>query len=258
MQIFWYIFFIVLGLLIASFLNVCIDRLPRGKSIVRPPSHCDSCQKRVPIKDLIPIYSYLRLRGRCRYCQSPIPRRVLWVEIGTGAYFGFLFWHFGLSPELGIVAFYSCIFITLFVIDLEHGLIMNKIVYPTMVLALIINLVLSLLRSDWYILINSLIGGAIGFCFFFLIVVVSRGGMGWGDVKMAGLIGLIIGWPQVFVALLIAVIIGGLLAIFLLFLKIKGRKQTIPFGPFLAIGAILTLLFGSNIWSWYFNIISLG
>jgi len=251
MQIFWYVFFIVLGLLIASFLNVCMDRLPANKSVVKPPSHCDSCNRRLSGEDLIPVFSYLVSRGRCRYCGARIPLRVLLVEVITGALFGFLFWRFGLSPEFGIGAFYSCIFILIIAIDFEHGLILNKIVYPSMVAALIINLVFSVLFLEWQIIVNALIGGVSGFIIFFLIVLISRGGMGFGDVKLAGLIGIALGWKSGLVGILIGVILGGLVAIILLALKIKRRKQAIPFGPFLSIGAIVALLYGREIMDWY-------
>ena len=262
MLIFWYVFFVVLGLLISSFLNVCIDRLPRGQSIVHPPSHCDSCQRRLSAKDLIPIYSYLRTKGKCSYCKAAIPQRVLWVEIGTGAYFGFLFWRFGLTPDFGIVAFYSCIFIVLMVIDLEHGLILNKIVYPAMAVAFVISTFIPDVMINRFIYpgiagyaLSSIVAGIAGFIIFLLIVIISRGGMGFGDVKMAGLIGLVTGWPQVFLAILIGILLGGLVALVLLILKIKGRKQAIPFGPFLAIGMIATLLYGQVILNWYLKVL---
>jgi leader peptidase (prepilin peptidase) / N-methyltransferase len=253
MEIFFYVIFTLLGLVIASFLNVCIDRLPAGGSIVNPPSHCDACGKHVAYKDLIPIYSYLRLYGKCRYCHAHISVRVLWVEIGTGVLFAFLFWRFGLSVQFGITAFYSCIFIVLLVIDLEHSLLLNKIVYPSMIATLLINLAISVTRPEWRLLLNSVIAGAIGFGIFFLIVIISRGGMGWGDVKMAGLIGLVTGLPQVFVAILIGIFLGGITAIVLLVFKIRKRKQAIPFGPFLAIGAMVSLAYGQVILDWYLN-----
>ncbi len=214
------------------------------------------------IKDNIPIYSYLRTKGKCSYCGAPIPQRVLWVEIGTGAYFGFLFWRFGLTPQLGIVAFYSCIFIVLSIIDLEHGLILNKIVYPAMAVAFLISAFVPDNGINQFIyqgipgsILSSVIAGAAAFIIFLLIVIISRGGMGFGDVKMVGLIGLITGWPQVFLAILIGILLGGLAAVILLFLRIKGRKQTIPFGPFLAIGAIATLLYGQVILNWYLKVL---
>jgi leader peptidase (prepilin peptidase)/N-methyltransferase len=173
------------------------------------------------------------------------------VEISTGALFAFLFWKYGLTIDYAIMAFYTCVFIVLLVIDLEHQLILNVIVYPMMVVALLI----SSLRPDGPGVIYALIGGAAAFVLFFLIAFISRGGMGWGDVKMAGLIGLATGFPQVFMALLVAVLLGGIVAIILLILRLRGRKQGIPFGPFLAIGALAALFYGQLILGWYLNVL---
>jgi leader peptidase (prepilin peptidase)/N-methyltransferase len=248
------VFFCLLGMIIASFLNVCIDRLPAHQSLVSPPSHCPACNRRLAVKDLIPIFSYLWLRGRCRYCGAAIPRRILWVELGTTALFGLVCWWFGLSIELAIALFYSCIFIVIMVIDWERGLILNKIVIPAIGAALLISIIFSIFLPDVEIVPfigRAAAGGGIGLVLFFLIVIVSRGGMGWGDVKLAALIGLVTGFPLVFIALLIGVILGGVVAVILLLSGIKKRKQAIPFGPFLAIATIATLLWGSNILSWY-------
>jgi len=189
--------FAILGLAVGSFLNVCIDRLPRNESIVNPPSHCPVCQQKLTAKDLIPVFSYLRLRGRCRYCQAAIPRRLFWVELATAVIFALLYWHYGLSPALGIMAFYACLFTIIFVVDLEHGLILNKVVYPGMVVALLLALYpLPWLNEPMGMRIAyTALGGAIGFGIFLLIALVSRGGMGWGDVKLAALIGLATGFP---------------------------------------------------------------
>ena len=253
------VIFILLGMVVASFLNVCCDRLPAGESIVYPPSRCPACKRRIKVKDLIPVFSYLWLRGRCRYCQAAIPRRVLWVEVGTAALFGLFYWNYGLSLELPIALFYGSLFIVFLVIDLEHRLILNKIVYPAMGVALLISILFSIpgfLPQTEIVpgIVQAAIGGGIGFVLFFLVVLFSRGGMGWGDVKMAALIGLVIGFPLVFVALLLAVIAGGLVAGLLLALKIKKRRQAIPFGPFLSLATIVTLLFGGNILNWYLGL----
>jgi leader peptidase (prepilin peptidase)/N-methyltransferase len=248
------IIFFLVGMTIASFLNVCIDRLPAGQSLIYPPSHCTACNRRLAVKDLIPIFSYLWLRGRCRYCRAAIPRRILWVELGTAALFGLTTWRFGLSIELAIALFYICIFLVLLVIDWEKRLILNKIVLPAIGAAFLISVIFSILLPDVELVPfigRAAAGGGIGLGIFFLIVVVSRGGMGWGDVKLAALIGLVTGFPLVFVALLIGVILGGVVAVLLLLLKVKKRKEAIPFGPFLAIGAIATLLWGNAILSWY-------
>jgi len=251
------VIFVLLGMIIASFLNVCADRLPAGQSLVYPPSHCPACSRRLAVKDLIPVFSYLWLRGRCRYCRAPIPRRVLWVEIATAALFGLAYWQYGLSIELPIILFYISLFMVILVIDLEHGLILNKIVYPALVVALLLSIFFTIFLPQVGIVPNiarAAIGGGIGFVVFFLIVIVSRGGMGFGDVKLAALIGLTTGFPLVVVALLMGMILGGLAAVILLGFKIKKRKEAIPFGPFLAVAAIATLLWGSDILNWYLGI----
>jgi len=256
-DIFCILGFLLLGLAAGSFLNVCIDRLPRGESILNPPSHCQACHQRLAARDLIPVFSYLRLRGRCRYCEASISRRLLWVELATGGMFAFLYWRCGVSPELGVMAFYACLFIIIFVIDQEHGLILNEIVYVGMVVALLIALFLPqpwITQLKLHGIANFALGGAIGFVILLLIAIISRGGMGWGDVKLAGLIGLATGFPLVFVALVIGAILGGVVAAVLLALKKRGRKEAIPFGPFLSVAAIITLLWGGSILHWYLGL----
>jgi leader peptidase (prepilin peptidase)/N-methyltransferase len=255
-EIFLIIIFAILGLAVGSFLNVCIDRLPLNKSIVFPPSHCEACQHKLAAKDLIPVFSYLRLRGRCRYCKAAVPRRLFWVELATALIFALLSWHYGLSPALGGMAFYACLFIVIFVIDLEQGLILNKVVYPGMVVAFLLAL------YPWPWLTQSIgmrvayaaLGGGIGFALFLLIALVSRGGMGWGDVKLAALIGLATGFPLVFLAIIMGAILGGIVAVALVIAKKRKRRETIPFGPFLALATMITLLWGNNILNWYLGL----
>jgi leader peptidase (prepilin peptidase)/N-methyltransferase len=262
MEAVFIVIFVLLGMGVGSFLNVCCDRLPARESLLYPPSHCAACQHRLSARDKIPIFSYLWLRGRCRYCQASIPRRLLWVEISTAVLFGYLYWHYmvwhdGSGIELAVAAFYCCLFIVLLVIDLERGLILNKVIYPAMAVALLISIFFSLffLQSEIVPEIKqAAIGGGIGLVLFLLIVLISRGGMGWGDVKLAALVGLVTGFPLVFVALLMGIILGGVVAVILLTLKIKKRKEAIPFGPFLSLAAIVTLLWGSNILNWYLGL----
>jgi len=257
MDILCVVIFLFLGLAVGSFLNVCVDRLPREESILNPPSHCQACHHRLAARDLIPVFSYLWLHGRCRYCQASISRRLLWVELATGGIFAFLYWHCGLTPELGVMAFYAGIFIIIFTVDLEHGLILNKVVYAGMVAALLIALFLPqpwITQLKLHGIANFALGGAIGFVILLLIAIISRGGMGWGDVKLAGLIGLATGFPLVFVALITGAILGGLVAGVLLAMKKKGRKEAIPFGPFLSVATLITLLWGSSILQWYLGL----
>lgn len=261
MEVFLIVIFVLLGTAIGSFLNVCVDRLPAGKSLVYPPSHCEACQRRLSPQDLIPVFSYLWLRGRCRRCQAAIPRRLLWVEAGSGTLLAFFYWQYGLSVEFAVTAFYGYLFIVLGVIDLKHGLILNKIVYPSAAVALIISFFrpsLGIIDTPllWPVILNGVVGGAVGFVLLLIPALISlliykQEGMGLGDVKMAALMGLVTGFPLIIVAILMGIILGGLVAGFLLLLGIKKRKETIPFGPFLSLATIATLLWGNNILGWY-------
>lgn len=238
--------FALAGAAVGSFLNVCIDRLPAGRSIIRPPSFCDSCQRRIPRRELIPLLSFLWLRRRCSHCGASIPWRVFWVEAVTGVSFALLYWHFGLTAELAVALFYFSIFIVIFVIDIDHQLILNRIVYPAAAIALIIDIFMPEPG-----LLNGLLGGGVGLAVLLVPALVFRGGMGWGDVKMAGLIGLVVGFPQVLVAVVGGVIVGGLVAVILLLFRIKGRKDAIPFGPFLSLTTMVTIVYGQEILDWY-------
>lgn len=250
MNYFWTALFFLVGACTGSFLNVIADRLPAGRSIVSPPSHCENCHRRLSADDNIPIFSYLRLRGRCRYCRAIIPQRIFWVEIGTATLFAFLFWRYGFSYLLPVMAVYGCIFIVLTVIDIEHGLLPNKIVYPAIAIAFVVAVASQLMHLfPLPNLKSAAIGGAIGFVFLLIPAIISRG-MGWGDVKLAAFIGLATGFPLVLLALFISIVSGGLVAGALLLLKIKGRKDAIPFGPFLSLGTLVTLLWGNNILAW--------
>jgi len=266
MEILLLVIFTLLGVAIGSFLNVCIDRLPAGRSLVYPPSHCDACRHRLSPKDLIPVFSYLWLRRRCRYCGAPIPPRLFWVEVGTGFLFAVVYWHFGLSLEFLVTAFYGSLFIVLGVIDLEHGLILDKIVFPSAVVALIISVFLPPtgminFSLPWPLvgIVNGVMGGALGFVYLSIFYIIFRTifrqeGMGQGDIKLAALIGLVTGAQLVLVAITIGAIIGALVGVILLLLKVMKRKDPLPFGSFLSLTTIATLLWGSDILNWYLGL----
>jgi len=248
----WIFVFAIFGLVVGSFLNVCIDRLPAGKSIVRLRSHCDSCNHSLGALDLMPVFSYLWLRGRCRYCSATIPIRLPIVELATSFIFAFLTWHYGLGLELAIALIYASLFLVIFVIDLEQGLILNVVVYPALALAFVFSFFWPF-STSWPDIgvLSALLGGALGFGLMLLPFLISRGGMGGGDVMLAGLIGMVAGFPLVFLALLLGILTGGLVAIFLLVFRLRSRKDPIPFGPFLAAAAIITLIWGQPIYEWY-------
>lgn len=254
MEVFYIIGFTILGMALGSFFNVCIDRLPREESVLNPPSYCEACHHRLGAKDLIPIFSYLWLKGRCRYCHKPIPRRLFVVELATAAIFPLLYLGYGLTSEFGVIAFYVCLFLIVFVIDVERRLILNRVVYPGMALAL---LIAGVTPQQWLLewwrlgIISSLVGGGIGFVIFLLIAIISRGGVGWGDVKLCALIGLAVGFPLVFIALLIGIVLGGVVALALLVSKRRGRREAIPFGPFLSLGAVITLIWWGELLGYF-------
>ena len=244
----------LLGLAVGSFLNLCSDRLPSERSIISPPSHCDSCNHRLSARELVPLFSYLWLRGRCRHCGARISPRFPAVELVTALLFAFLTWQYGLSPQLGIAIVYGCLFLVIFVIDLEQGLILDVVVFPAMALAFLFSLFSlfmpglgeTLFWPDVGVL-SALLGGATGFAVMLIPYLISRGGMGGGDIKLAGLIGLVTGFPQVFTALFLGILSGGLVAIFLLIFRIRKRREAIPFGPFLAAATMVTLLWGETL-----------
>ena len=253
----------VVGICIGSFLNVCIDRLPSGGSIVNPPSHCPNCERRLKWIDLIPVASYLHLRGRCRYCRTSIPRRILAVEVGAGLLFAFLSFSYGLEARFLVLAVCACLFLVLAVIDLEHGLILNKIVYPAIGISLVLSpfwpglgFGRSFLGESGMIhsFLSSISGGLIFAALLFVIALVYSGGMGWGDVKMAALIGLITGFPSVLMAMMLSFLSAGTVAILLLHLRLRSRKEAIPFGPFLSLGAFIALLWGPELIRWYLGL----
>jgi leader peptidase (prepilin peptidase)/N-methyltransferase len=263
MDILLLIAFGLLGTAVGSFLNVCIDRLPAGKSIITPPSHCDRCQHRLGALDLVPVFSYLWLRRRCRYCGAPIPQRPFWVELGTGMLYALSYWYYGLGTELAVILFYSSLFIVIGVIDLEHQLILDKITFPAIAVALVIDIfqpppgIFALnLPWPWPGLLHGVIGGLMGFFFmliiyFLALIIYRKEGLGQGDIKLAAVIGLATGSRLVLLAITAGAIIGGLAGALLLLLSVKKRTELVPFGPFLALATLVTLLWGADILDWY-------
>ena len=236
-----------MGLAVGSFLNVVADRLPDDESIVSPPSRCGACGRKLTGLEMIPVVSFLALRGRCRTCGASIGARVLWVELATGVLFAWTASR-ALSSDwrgllhLVVVSAYFAVLIAVTVTDLEHGLILDKVIYPAIALALI-----EILLTGPPVWLSRVLGGAVGAGVIALIIWLSSEGMGWGDAKLAGFIGLITGWPGVGFALFLAFVVGGLVAGVLLATRRKRRGQTVALGPFLAAGGALILLVGSDV-----------
>jgi len=255
-----YFFAAVYGLAVGSFLNVCICRIPKGKSVVSPPSQCMECGTRLKTADLIPVFSYIFRKGRCKYCGSRISPRYPLVELITAAVFILLFARFDLSLELLAAVYLMSILIAVFFIDIDHREIPNELVLTGLaggVLLLVYNLFqpVSLYGGrDWWIpLVGMFTGSGILFAVFLLGVVIykSDDAMGMGDVKIFAPIGLFLGWKLTLVALFVAVFTAGFASLLLIIFRIKDRKGTIPFGPFIVAGVFIALMWGWELIGWY-------
>lgn len=234
------------GLALGSFLNVVAARLPLKRSIVRPPSACMSCGNQIKWYDNIPLVSYAFLRGRCRHCQARIPWVYPAVELVTALLIAGCVFAFGLTLDALVASFFCCVLVAVSAIDLEHRIIPNRIVVPATLIILVANTALH--PSPQWIL-----GGLAAFTFLFVAALVYPAGMGMGDVKLAGLMGVALG-KTVGVALF-AGMFAGVLPSLVLFARhgMKARKMGIPFGPFLAIGAIVGLFWGDAILDAYLS-----
>ncbi len=230
------------GAVVGSFLNVVVHRLPRGESLVHPRSRCPSCGTQIAGYDNIPILSWLVLRGRCRHCQAPISPRYPAVELLTAVAFAAVVLVGGLDDDLVLELPFVAALIALAGIDYDHKLLPNRIVYPLAVWGLVATVLVD--RDD---LVEHLVAGAGAFLFLFLAVLAYPRGMGMGDVKLAGAMGLYLG-VSVIPALLIAFLSGSIVGIVILAREgAAARKKAVPFGIFLALGGIVAVLVGPDL-----------
>ena len=226
--------FFVFGLVFGSFFNVVIYRLPRGLSLVKPGSRCPHCGHELKAFELLPIFSFLWQKGRCRACKSAISWRYPVVELVTGLGFALVAWHSVAWSDyvVGLVFFSAMVVLAL--IDLEHKVLPNVLTLPGVALGLLFALL------NWTIpLWPSLLGTLVGFGLLFAIALISRGGMGIGDAKLMALIGSFFGWKAVFYILFGAALLGSVGGLIFLYVTKQGRKTPIPFGPSLAAAALV-------------------
>jgi len=260
----------VIGIFVGSFLNVVVDRLPRKETIAKGKSHCEFCKKELAWYDLIPLLSFLLLKGKCRYCHKKLSLYYPIIELSTGVLFVLAYVYINsqfsilnfqlinqfLIPNLSIFNLQSLIslvyylfivssFIVVFFSDLKYGIIPDKIVFP----AIVVTFFYLLIINPQSLIINLF--SALGaWAFFLILFLITRGkGMGFGDVKLAFLLGLILGFPKIILALYLAFLTGAFLGIILILCKKKKSiKETIPFGPFLIIGSLIALFWGEFIY----------
>jgi leader peptidase (prepilin peptidase)/N-methyltransferase len=238
----------VFGLAVGSFLNVVIHRVPQGLSLVRPPSSCPSCGTAIRSRDNIPVISYVLLRGKCRNCGAPISARYPLIELLTAALWVGAVVRFGPHEDAAFVALASAVLLAISAIDLEVRRIPNVIVLPATAATAVWVLGVAGATGRWEVAERALGTGAWIFAVLFLIALIS-GGMGFGDVKLGAFVGIVagrFGWNVGLAALILSFVIGGLVAIGLLVARRKGRKDALPFGPYLAVGALAAVFLGPS------------
>ncbi len=240
----------LIGLCIGSFLNVVIYRLPRGQSLVTPPSRCRNCGYLLRWFDNVPVLSWLLLRARCRNCHTPVSWQYPVVELITGALFLLVVWLTPIGPLVFSRLLLVCILIALFGIDLEHQILPNSITLPGIAIGVIVSLIAPPGIRDS--LIGVLLGGGILYAIAGAYYLWRREeGMGMGDVKMLAMIGAFLGWKAVLVTLVLSSFSGAIIGLLLMAVQRGNMKFALPFGTFLAIGALIAMLVGDPLVAWY-------
>lgn len=251
----------VLGLLVGSFLNVVVWRVPRGESIVAPPSACPSCGARIRPYDNVPVVSWLVLRGRCRDCAAPISARYPAVELLTGVAFAAVAWWSGPGWWTPALLYLVAITVALTAIDLDVHRLPDAIVLPSYPVALALLALASADpggTADWGALLRAGIGAAAMFAFYFVLLVAYPAGMGFGDVKLAGVLGLYlgwVGWGALVVGAFAAFLVGGVVGLALIAGRRAGRRTQIAFGPWMLAGAWIGLVAGQPLWDGYLGLL---
>lgn len=268
--------FLVLGLLVGSFLNVCIVRLPRGRSIVTPPSHCPRCRAGIRVYDNIPIISFLLLRGKCRSCGEPISWRYPLVELMNGLFYVWIIHEFPIGGEAFLMMALCSSLIVITFIDLDHQIIPDVITLPGMLIGLSLapffmsalgdalpfglEQIIPHARPYLTAFLNSLIGLLLGGGPLFVIGWVWERmrhveAMGGGDVKLMGMVGSFLGWKGALLTIMLGALAGSIVGLWLIALKRHKMEKVIPFGPFLAAGAVAAAFYGPDIIAWYLGLI---
>ncbi len=246
-----YVVVFILGTLFGSFANVCIYRLPQRLSIIFPGSHCPSCQEALRPWQNIPVLSYLLLGGQCARCKTVISLRYPLIELSNGLLYVFLYYQYHLSVQTVVFALLTTALLIVSCIDLAHTIIPDAITLPGIVVGLGTSLWLTPVG-----LRNALLGVVLGGGLFLLmailsVVILQREGMGGGDIKLIAMLGAFLGWQAVLVTIFLAAVLGAGVGLTLILIRRKGRREPLPFGPFLALGALLAMVWGDTILAWY-------
>ena len=244
----------VLGLAVGSFLNVVIHRVPAKESVVKPRSRCPQCGTELASRDNIPVLSWLLLRGKCRTCGSAISARYPLVELGTSALFAAAGARFVDSWALPAYLLLFAALIAISFIDLEHYIIPNRIVYPTLFAGAALLTAAALADGEASRIRDAAIGGAAAWFALLVVHFIQPRGMGFGDVRLSAVLGMYLGWIElelVLLGMLLGFLLGAVIGLGLVVTRVRGRKDAVPFGPFLAAGATIAILASDPIVRWY-------
>lgn len=250
----------LLGLVVGSFLNVVVHRVPRGESVVSPPSACPGCGQPIGPRDNVPVVSWLLLRGRCRRCRVPISPRYPLVELATAGLFGLMAVRFGLDAVLPAFMYLCAVGLALALIDLDCRRLPDVLTLPSYPAALGLLGVAAAAGSDSGSLLRAVLGGLVMFALYFGLYFVYPAGMGFGDVKLSGVLGMYLGWLGWGVLALgtfLGFFLGGLFGIALIIAKRGGRKTKVPFGPFMLLGVLGAVLGGEQLVDGYVSLTGL-
>ncbi|WP_160686349.1 A24 family peptidase [Clostridium sp. C2-6-12] len=247
-----YVLIFILGVVIGSFLNVCIYRIPIEKSIAFPPSHCTNCEHNLKPIDLVPILSYIFIGGRCRYCKKKISPRYPIIEAVNGILYLLLYFKFGLTILTLKYCILASLLIVIGMIDYDTQFVFTSTTIFGGLVAVIFIVIQAIVYKSGAI--DLLLGGVAGFVIIGLIVFLTKG-MGEGDIEIASVCGLFLGLKWILLGLFLAIIIGGLVGVIILILKLKKAKEKIAFGPFIAIGSLISMTWGVEILNSYWNLL---
>lgn len=239
----------VFGLLIGSFLNVCIYRIPRKEDIVYTPSHCMNCGSRVKWYDLVPVLSYMILGGKCRNCKVKLSKQYPLIELSNGAAYLGIFYFLGFNYEAIMVSVLFSTLLVISMIDLKYQIIPD----PISIFLMVVGIVYVGFFSKTYL--DSLIGFFAVSGILFIAGIITGGNMGGGDIKLMAVCGFLLGWQNIIVALFVGSVIGSIVGLTLIVLKVNKKKQLIPFGPYLSAGIMIAALFGNQMIQWYLQLV---
>ena len=249
----------LLGLAVGSFLNVVAHRVPRGESVVHPPSACPGCGARIRNRHNVPVAGWLVLRGRCADCDTRISPRYPLVELGTGLLFAVVAWRMvclDLWAAVPAYLYFTAAGVALLLIDLDTRRLPNTIVLPSYPVLTVLLTTSAAVSDDWGALTRAGIGAVALFTFYFLVVLAYPAGMGWGDVKLSGLVGAVLGylsWSTLVVGAFAGFVLGAVTGVAVMAARRGDRKTALPFGPFMITGALLAIFVGQSVADLYLN-----